>query len=66
MFMELCRSFLSGSSLFYSNKGMTGGRLYSFLQLSGMHSHFTANSAINAGGGLTAIYSTLNIAGNNL
>ena len=67
MFVEFCWLFLSGSSLFHSNKGMTGGVLYLFnsvFELFRMHSHFTTNSAINAGGGLTAIYSTLNLAGN--
>ena len=67
MFIEFCRLCLSGSSSFHSNKGMTGGGLYSLhshLEFSGMYSHFNANSAINAGGGLATVYSTVGLAGN--
>ena len=46
---------------------MTGGGLYSLhshLEFSGLYSHFVANSAINAGGGLATVYSTVDLAGN--
>ena len=67
LFLEFCRLCMSGRLSFHSNKGMTGGGLYSLhshLEFSGTYSHFTANSAINAGGGLATVYSTVDLAGN--
>ena len=67
LFVEFCKLCLSGRSSFHSNNGMTGGGLYSLhshLEFSGLYSHFVANSAINAGGGLATVYSTIDLAGN--
>ena len=67
LFVEFCKLCLSGRSSFLSNNGMTGGGLYSLhshLEFSGLYSHFVANSAINAGGGLATVYSTVDLAGN--
>ena len=66
MFAESCWLCLSGSSLFHSNKGMTGGGLYSLnsdLKFSGTN-NFTTNHAINSGGGFATVYSTVDLAGN--